>query len=591
MLTDVVLTVVDTAAIQDYIFSSNRLRENLGASLLVEEATGDWVKGLLVRLKSNIKPVRQASRRVLSLDEKLELELHQLEAELIYAAGGNAAILFRTENLARSFAQSLSRHALKKAPGLQLVIAHRQMPVWNPQANDLKDGVRELIEGKLLEKKKMRQAVPMFQLGLGVSAKCSSTSLPAVRSNRGLEPEKAKTRLIAREAKAKLEVVDKANRRLQYLVAKHDAQGELARLKFTYELDELSRTAGEESYIAVVHADGNSLGERLKKLDERAQDNLQYIKLRRDFSRQVREAAEKALVQTLAVLNKQISEQTTPDKKRKEWVLTEVPPQGIEEKHKTQIAQKKITLALDKDDKNKPYWPFRPLVFGGDDITFVCNGQLGMSLAALYIEEFRRATETMEGGPIHSSAGVSVVKVHYPFRRAYDLSDDLTKEAKNHLGKERATRSALDWHYSTTGLLGSLNVIRQREYTIEDGKKDLLMRPVQIAAPDDWHSWENFQQLIARFNFDERWAGKRNKLKALRDALRAGPEAVRDFRSTYKIDSLPKVAKAERPHQEEGFAGSVCVYFDALEALDHHLLLTSVQLDSGATRAKEEQKK
>jgi len=36
------LIVVDTMQIQPYIFGSNRLRENLGASYLVAQATEDW---------------------------------------------------------------------------------------------------------------------------------------------------------------------------------------------------------------------------------------------------------------------------------------------------------------------------------------------------------------------------------------------------------------------------------------------------------------------------------------------------------------------------------------------------------------------
>ncbi len=36
------LVVVDTMQIQPYIFGSNRLRENIGASYLVDAATGDW---------------------------------------------------------------------------------------------------------------------------------------------------------------------------------------------------------------------------------------------------------------------------------------------------------------------------------------------------------------------------------------------------------------------------------------------------------------------------------------------------------------------------------------------------------------------
>ena len=44
---DCTLTVLDTAGIQSYIFNSNELRENIGASHLVYQATTYWVLKVL----------------------------------------------------------------------------------------------------------------------------------------------------------------------------------------------------------------------------------------------------------------------------------------------------------------------------------------------------------------------------------------------------------------------------------------------------------------------------------------------------------------------------------------------------------------
>ena len=46
---DYTLTVLETASIQSYIFNSNELRENIGASHLVYMATTYWVKEALER--------------------------------------------------------------------------------------------------------------------------------------------------------------------------------------------------------------------------------------------------------------------------------------------------------------------------------------------------------------------------------------------------------------------------------------------------------------------------------------------------------------------------------------------------------------
>ena len=43
------VTIIDTSGIQDYIFSSNRLRENIGASQLVSEVCNQWLKTILLQ--------------------------------------------------------------------------------------------------------------------------------------------------------------------------------------------------------------------------------------------------------------------------------------------------------------------------------------------------------------------------------------------------------------------------------------------------------------------------------------------------------------------------------------------------------------
>src|SRR5437764_9133147 len=99
----VVLTIVDTAGIQDYIFSSNRLRENIGASHLVEQATHDWVYEALP-IPHNVSNTRSGEINV-----KQQLAEDNLAAELIYAGGGNALILFHSLLDAQTFAHDLSR--------------------------------------------------------------------------------------------------------------------------------------------------------------------------------------------------------------------------------------------------------------------------------------------------------------------------------------------------------------------------------------------------------------------------------------------------------------------------------------------------
>jgi hypothetical protein len=127
-MTQYTFTVLDTTGIQGYIFSSNRLRENIGASQLVKEATGDWVKAALKDLGVPIN--RQCE----------PIESSELPAELIYASGGNAQIIFREKDTAIEFTHRISLKVLNEARGIQLLAAHKQFE-WGKSLYDVVDEV------------------------------------------------------------------------------------------------------------------------------------------------------------------------------------------------------------------------------------------------------------------------------------------------------------------------------------------------------------------------------------------------------------------------------------------------------------------
>src|SRR5437763_1082450 len=125
------LVVVDTMQIQPYIFGSNRLRENVGASYLVDAATRKWAFEAVKKVtpgKNNLGPGNELikdTREAPRVNVRIENGL--VDAEVLYAGGGNFAVLFTDENMAKEFNYRLSRRALKEAPGLQLVIAQKEM--------------------------------------------------------------------------------------------------------------------------------------------------------------------------------------------------------------------------------------------------------------------------------------------------------------------------------------------------------------------------------------------------------------------------------------------------------------------------------
>ena len=125
------LTLLDTTGIQDYIFASNRLQENIGASELVYRATTLWVFESLEEAgikNHNIELIThpEDNKKVIGWKFKKDLQIEDtadLQAEVIQAAGGNALLLFRedegTENKranAIKFTKELTLKILREAP-------------------------------------------------------------------------------------------------------------------------------------------------------------------------------------------------------------------------------------------------------------------------------------------------------------------------------------------------------------------------------------------------------------------------------------------------------------------------------------------
>jgi hypothetical protein len=287
----------------------------------------------------------------------------------------------------------------------------------------------------------------------------------------------------------------------------------------------------------------------------------------RAFSLSVQRAAHRALNATVNYLTKQIK------------------PSKEADKHQYLIYKVGQKLELKNDPKKgKPYLPFRPIVFGGDDVTFVCEGRLGLQLAAYYLKQFT-AQELSEGGHAYCRAGVAITHTHYPFALAYELAENLCKSAKKsikvwqtELNHQEAGITALDWHLAVNGMNEGLTETRCREYVGNVGS--LLMRPLRLTEPKlDWRSWDQFSEILKVFQ--NKWLDQRNKLIGLREPLRRGPHAVQQYRQSYSLSELPPIADY-RTMTTTGWQGKECGYFDALEALDFYGVLNDQSNESEA---------
>lgn len=534
-MTRFTLTLLDTSGIQDYIFGSNRLQENIGASEIVYLATSLWVFETLGKLKITHNIKNPTSHNWDYNDAAIESD-PALRAEVIQAAGGNAVILFREKGDSLKFVETLTFDLLKQAPGLTILALHDHEFEFGVNAALLPKTLDDLRQQ--MQAHKLSRPLSSPWLGLGVNAICDSTGLPAVSTlggkwngeRLGLPGEDGGS-LVSREAAAKRGWRKAANQRLKHML-KNAAED----FTFPYDLEKIGRFKDEESYIAVIHTDGNRMGARVRKIGGDAKSDRDFIQKSRAFSKMIEAVSRSTLESAVGLVVQAVKNKDIP---------------FVEE------------MDEDGEEVTRKYLPFRPLVFGGDDVTFVCNGLIGVSLASAFIQTFEQEANKAGVKDFHASAGVSIVKLHYPFARAYKLAEDLTTSAKTLNREPKPDCSALDWHFAQSGLSGSLETIRAQEYTAKEGK--LHLRPLKL------EDWQKVEAVIEEFN--DKWGDKHNKVVGLRQPLRLGSKAVQKYLEDFALGDLPKVDGLEV--HKTGWKDGVCYYFDAVELLDHHVSLKS----------------
>jgi len=259
-----VLSVLEVSKKQYYIFKSNRLRENIGASEVIryvtEELSEDYCK------KNNGK--------------------------IINAGGGKTVFYFNSDSDSKNFSKNLSLELLKKYPSLEFFISCIE---YDPDKDPVIEKIDELF--KKLEYKKAKREPYSYIIDFGIAQECDTTRLPAVWSQ--YDGDEGRTIYYSGEAKSKIDM-------FSAMLSDREQK------KYALNFEDLGISKNEKSYIAITHIDGNRMGKKLKKLREiyensytpenTREQNEKYIKDLQDFSIQIKTAFEKAfqkLVDTL----------------------------------------------------------------------------------------------------------------------------------------------------------------------------------------------------------------------------------------------------------------------------------------------------
>ena len=524
--------IYDILGIQNFIFSTNRLRENLGGSIIVQEA---FEKELIDLLINN------TNKSLLEIKSD-QFDIDDYDSILVFYRGGNALVIFDDKSKAEEITKELSKKILINSGGLlNFLVAYETKSL-----SSFKEDLKDLFMKLKIKKNSFIRTFPL--LGISITKTELSTGLPAqfieFRDYISLPSKKKREKAIGHTY-------------YDYLLEN------LPNYEFPLELDDLGQKKGQ-NYISVVHIDGDNMGQTIQKFLDKAGE---------DYSKSI---------YRMSLLSTKIDE------------LYRIVMKSLIEDCAKALKVKKFNENFDihlNNETGKFFLPIRPIILNGDDITFVCNGSLGINLAELFLKKLSMSELNVAGEIISHSAsvGVAIVKSHFPFDRAYSLAEDLCRSAKikgKIIKGDKKGGFWLDFHIVQSDFTSDLNETRKKQYNIEglgdpESLKDsnnqmtyqqnnLLWRPWLIIGenyPKEYY-WSNLKKIIQGFmNDEDHWP--RSKIKKFQQTLMTSMELNELFTLTIRSRDL------EIPdfmNRNEVFYNNsrMTPYFDAMEVMDYY---------------------
>lgn len=413
---DCLLYGASVQGIQNFIFNTKELKDIAGASELVEDICTRLFRFVLEQVERD--PDKENLRQI-------------LDKNTIVSAAGNIKYVFYDESKCREFVRIFPFFVSRYAPGITVSQA-----VVRVAPDDFTKAVDEL-ENKLKIQRNRLQRNP--NLGLMGIQRSRHTGLPvvAVVGNEHLDEASFKKRFVHGFDGCLCE--DKAGRPIQRRAT------ELCRkafgrpdIKESSVAMEIGRMVKSNDWIAVIHADGNGVGQVVRKV---GRDPEKF----KEFSKRLNVAT--------------------------------------------------IAAAVDAFDKVKEMFadsdviPIRPVVLGGDDITVICRADLALPYTEAFLKSFEEQTSVQIGGLIDgvftkgtyrdrltACAGIAFVKSSYPFYYAYELAEQLCSAAKadakdneNIRNGEELPQSCIQFHKVQSSFVSDYDEIVRRELSPTSG--------------------------------------------------------------------------------------------------------------------------
>lgn len=211
-----------------------------------------------------------------------------------------------------------------------------------------------------------------------------------------------------------------------------------------------SELAGTDSWVAVIHADGNGLGEVVASIKDS---------------------------QTMNEFSNNLSKATT------------VAAQDAYGKVQNLFGDSKII-------------PIRPVVLNGDDLTIICRADLALPYVTSFCAKFEEVskeccTESTGREHLTACAGIAFIKAKYPYYYAYELAESLCAYAKKEARTvdEKNKPSCVLFHKVSDSFSEDYPHIIERELNLPNGKT-WLFGPYYLKEKEDRWTLAELQEKV-----------------------------------------------------------------------------------------------
>ncbi|MBR2214458.1 MAG: hypothetical protein IJ849_01710 [Selenomonadaceae bacterium] len=528
----------DTRSIQKYIFAESKLKTNVGASYLVDRL---YDEELIPLLKRDFAFIAGATGR-----SAAEFAATEGAGRCFMAmnGGGNGLVIFSpdvTPARLKEVVAKFSANLLVKRPGLKIGAAIGELDL----ADENYDDSLKALYARLKENQNNSfNLVNVPYTGLTVSCGVSGQAANYYDGKRKIDPEGGYSdRFFSQETAAKALAAQDAQKALQEKYPEIAAE-----FAFPLRLDDLGKRE-TENYFAIIHIDGNNMGEKFRRVGG--------LQERQILSQNVKHKTEGAFGLLLAKVKAEYS-----------------------------LYSSLLSLGQDKES-SRPFLPLRPIILGGDDVTFVCPAKLAIHYAKIFMEAMLDENSVPDvtakaARSIDACGGVAILPGAYPFFRGYRLAEELCDAAKQKMRSVRQEGKNQDKNFGTSWLdfaflhgegVGDLDSLREREYTGARG--NLHFGPYQVGHVAGTFPKEHrydIENLLAAVSQLQRGVMQKGKIKELRRVLAEDKSSAQKFLAqlSHLGQKLPAVYEWNVYAEGDNalWSGGKTPYVDAIEMMD-----------------------